>query len=89
MRDKTTLGRDLGEAPRVGTDVGIELGNTLDLGKELGRDLGGAPRLGTGVGTEPGNKLDVGKEAKTGSGTSPSSGTVSTIGVSSIGSTSH
>ena len=39
MRDKTTLDRDLGAAPRVGTDVAIELGNTLDLGKELYRDL--------------------------------------------------
>ena len=90
MRDETPLGRDLGEAPRVGTDVGIDLGNKLDLGKELGRDLGEAPRLGTVVGTELGNTPDVGKEAETRSGTSSSSSrTISTIGVSSFGSTSR
>ena len=88
MCGKTTLGRDLGESPRVGTDVGIELGNTLDLGKELGRGLGEAPRVGTELGTELGNTPGVGKEAETGSGTSASSGTVSTIGISSVGSTS-
>ena len=84
----TTLGRDLGDSPRVNTDVGIELGNTLDLGKELDRDLGEAPRVGTEVGTELGNTLDVGKEAEAVSGTKASSGTVATIWISSVGSTS-
>ena len=69
MRAETTLGRVLGGAPRVGT----ELGNTLDLGKEHGKDLGEAPRLGTVVGTELGNTPDVSKEGETGSRTSSSS----------------
>ena len=72
MRGEATLGRDLGEAPRVGTDVGIELGNTVDLGKELGRDLSEAPRHGTVVSTELSNTPDVGKEAEAVSGTSAS-----------------
>ena len=84
---KTTLGRDLGESPRRDTEVGRELGNTLDLGKELGKDLGEASRLGTVVDTELGNTPDVGKEAEAGSGTSASSVTVSTKKASSFGST--
>ena len=85
MRGKTTLGT---EASRVSTDVDMKLGNTLDLGKELGRDLDEAPRVGTEVGTELGNAPDVGKEAEALSGTSASSGTISIIGISSVGSTS-
>ena len=60
MWGRTTLGRDLGESPRVGTEVGTELGNTPDLGK----------------------KAEIGSE------TSALSGTVSAIGISSVGSTS-
>ena len=86
--EKTPLDIDLGEAPRVGTDVGIGLGIILDLGKEPGSVLGGVPGLDTVVGTELGNTPDIGKEAETGAGSS-SSGTVSTIGVSSNGSTSR
>ena len=84
MRGKTTLGRDLGESPRVGTDVGIELDNTLDLNKKLDRDLGEASRVGIEVCTELGDTLDVGKEAETVCGTIASSGIVSTKGISSV-----